>query len=107
MAMGLRPVTHAKERESTATTSHATFRAKDLLRRASAGGCPQGNSKVESRLPSGKCSMRSLLSLKPHRRLPKTLAESNEYSTQHAAGVAYFSRKPNKPPRLPRWWIGW
>jgi hypothetical protein len=75
--------------------------------RAPAGVCLPENSKVESRLPSGKCPMTSLLFLKPHRKLPTTLAESNEYSTRHATGVAYFSRKPNKPPRLPRWWIGW
>ena len=58
------------------------------FQRASAGVCLPENSKVESRLPSGKCSMTSLLFLKPLRRLPTTLAESNEYSTQPAAGVA-------------------
>ena len=104
---GLRPVTHAKENESTATTCRATSRPREPFLRASAGVCLRENSKIESRLPSGKCSMTSLLFLKPHRRLPTTLAESNEYSTQHAAGVAYSSRKPNKPPRLPRLWIGW
>ena len=36
-----------------------------------------------------------------------TLLESNEYFTQRATGVAYFSRKPNRPPRLTRRWIGW
>src|SRR5258708_2795316 len=48
MALGLRPVTHGKERENTATTSRATFRPKDLRRRASAGGCLQENSKIEA-----------------------------------------------------------
>jgi hypothetical protein len=107
MATGLHPVTLGKERESTATTSRATSRPKDLRRRTLAGGCLQENSKIESQPRSGKCLMTSLLFLKPHRRLPTTLAESNEYSTQHGVGVAYFSRKPNKPPRLPRWWIVW
>src|SRR5208282_2084125 len=107
MAMGLRPLTHAKERESTAITFRATSRPKDLRRRASAGGCLPENSRIESGLPSGKCSMTSLLFSKPHRRPPTNLAESNGYSTQHATGVAYFSQKPNKPLRLPRWSIGW
>jgi DNA invertase Pin-like site-specific DNA recombinase len=106
MAIGLRPVTHANERESTATTCRATSRPREPLQRASASVCLQENSKVESLPRSGKCSMTSLLFLKPHRRLA-TLAESNEYSTRHAAGAAYFNRKPNKLPRLPRWSIGW
>ena len=39
MAMGLRPVTRAKENASTATTSRATSQPKDLRHRASAGVC--------------------------------------------------------------------
>ena len=107
MAMGSRPVTHAKERENTDTTYRATSRPKDLRHRASAGGCLQENSKIESRPQSGKCSMTSQQFLRPLRKLTLPPARSAAYSMPREPGVSAFNQKPNRPPQSPLWWIGW
>src|SRR5712671_4070581 len=106
MASGLRPVTHEKGRENTATTSRATSRPEDLRRRASVGGGLQENSKIESQPRSGKCSATSRQFLRPLRKLTLTPARSTAYSTPREPGVTAFNQKPNRRPRLARWWIG-
>src|SRR5260370_34379383 len=98
MAMDLRPVTHAKERESTATTSRATSRPKDLRRRALVGGCLQEHSKIESQPRSGKCSETSQQFLRPLRKLTLTPVRSTAYFRPRAPGVTAFNSKPNRPP---------
>jgi site-specific DNA recombinase len=107
MATGLRPVTPGKERESTAITSRATSRPKDLRRRAAAGGCRRENSKVESRPRSRKCSATSQRCLRPLRKRTSTPGGWTAYSTPREPGVTVFNQKPNRPPRLPSWWIVW
>jgi hypothetical protein len=36
-----------------------------------------------------------------------TPARSTAYSTPREPGVNASNQKPSRPPRSPRWWIGW
>ena len=65
------------------------------------------NSKIESRLRSGKCSMTSLLFLKP-RRKPTHDSGRIERVLHAARGWSHLLQsEAEHTPRLPRWWIGW